>query len=313
MKALALLLIPALAHADAKSEAVALFEQGVADLQAGKTQRACDELAASLAKAPEDSTQVALATCETQLGKLATAWQRWKQLAQTTTQDDLRAEATGHAAELEPRLPHVVVTVAEPAAPGLVVAINGRPVQPNATLPVDPGELVATAQAPHRKGWTQTLSADEGAVTHVDVPVLAELPAALPPVRMHDTRDVVEPEGRSQRNVGLTIATAGVLTIGVSLYFGASASSHYSDAKDLCGGHIDACGAANVPFAQTDVDSARSDALVSTILIAAGGALVVGGAIWYLTAPRGTSVKTALRLTPSLDRDRAALTLAGVF
>src|SRR5205823_12288581 len=94
--------------------------------KAGNTEAACKELAASLAKHEDSGTKGALAVCDTKLGKIATAWQYWKDLADTAPNEGLKADAAKNAAALEPRLPKY--TVKAPPIAGLVVTVNGSPV-----------------------------------------------------------------------------------------------------------------------------------------------------------------------------------------
>src|SRR5262249_6920 len=106
---LAIVLAANPAFADPKAEAIVLFDQGIKDMQAGNYDRACRELAASLAKYTDSGTKGALADCETHIGKLASAWQRWRDLADTAPTPDLRADAASRADKLAARLAHFVV------------------------------------------------------------------------------------------------------------------------------------------------------------------------------------------------------------
>ena len=71
---------------------------------------------------------------------------------------------------------------------------------------------------------------------------------------------------------------------------------------------------ASLAASQAKVDDARGQALGATVLIGVGAAAVVAGGVLYLTAPGRERVDgTALRVTPVLGRDRAALVLGGRF
>jgi hypothetical protein len=181
----ACLAFAASAHADPRVEATALFEQGVADLHAGRTEQACKELAASLAREDDSGTKGALATCDTQLGRVASAWQLWKDLADTAPTADLRADAKANAKQLEPRLPRYVVQLQGAAPAGLAVTLNGAPADPTlgVALPIDPGAVIAAATAPGRQPWTATYQAVEGQQLTISVPVLLEVaqPQQPPP------------------------------------------------------------------------------------------------------------------------------------
>ena len=83
-----ILCVPIAARAEVPPEATALFDQGMKDMRAGNLEVACKELAASLAKYTDSGTKGALATCYGKLGKLASAWSLWKDLADTASPAD---------------------------------------------------------------------------------------------------------------------------------------------------------------------------------------------------------------------------------
>ena len=175
--ALAALLVgaPLVARAEAPPEATALFDQGIKDMRAGKTDLACKELSASLAAYPDSGTKGALAECDTKLGKLASAWSLWRDLADTAPTRELRADAAARARRLEPRMPRFRIELAAPLAPKETVTVAGQavvdPTLPVA-LPLDPGPFTVTAEAPGYTSWSSTFQADEGATTVVPVPAL---------------------------------------------------------------------------------------------------------------------------------------------
>jgi hypothetical protein len=171
-----LCLVPSPALADAQAEAIALFDQGVKDLKAGDFAKACKELAASFDKVPDSGTKGALALCYTSLGRVATAWQMWRDLADTAPTAVLRKDAQKKADKLAPRVPHYLVKLKAPT-PGLVVAVNGGKVDPSVglPLPIDPGKVSVTADAPGYESWTAELTAVEGGQLDIEVPALAEV------------------------------------------------------------------------------------------------------------------------------------------
>jgi hypothetical protein len=328
-----LALAPTAAHADAPADATALFEQGIKDMQGGNLEAGCKELAASLAKYSDSGTKGALATCYTRQGRITSAWNLWKDLADTAPQADDRTDAAKNAAQLEPRLPRFVVKLAGAAPAGLVVTVNGATADPTLSvpLPVDPGPVLAAAHAPDHKDWSQTYNATEGKVVSIDVPDLVELPKAPPPVTPPPTAPAVAPvtgtvlpsgpivvrednaAARHSRHViGTSFALIGLAAAGVGAYFGSQASSKWTATKTDCGNGGDVSNCANLTQAQTDVSSAKTDALISTIAVSAGGALFVTGAIIFLSAPSDVERSTAaLRVTPTISPSAAGLVLTG--
>ncbi|MBS1123449.1 MAG: hypothetical protein H6Q90_5677 [Deltaproteobacteria bacterium] len=320
-------LAPAPARADAQAEAVALFDQGIKDMEAGKFAEACKELEASLARYPDSGTKGALAECTTRLGRVASAWRRWRDLADTAPDTDLRADAAANAARLEPRLPRFVIKLQGAAPAGLQVTLDQTPADPTISipLPIDPGPIVVVAQAPGYRPWTQTLRAVEGQVTMIEIPTLAALAAPAAPAApvaplapLASSSSGGEPRDTSttrhgRRVLGLSIGIGGLAAIGVGAVFGKRASSRWEAANATCGGSVDTCPDATVAAAQADVDATRSNGRIATALIGAGGAAVVTGAILWLTAPAAMSSSHALRVTPTVGGGIAGAMLVGRF
>jgi hypothetical protein len=300
--ALCAVLVPAAALADSTGEAEALFDQGVADLKAGNVQQACNELAASLSKMSDSGTRGALATCDGKLGRIASAWQLWRELADSAPTAEMRASADQNAKALEPRLPRYVVTA--PPIAGLVVTINGSPVDitVSVALPVDPGTLAISAKAPGYREWTGTAQASEGNTTAIAVPTLAALPEAL----VADDR-----ARRARRVTALEVAIGGGASMVASLVLGSVASAKLSDAKRDCGGDLASCPGAQFQTARSAFDTANSDAVSADALIVIGGAAVAAAAVIWLTAPPVEERPRSWRAMPTADPHGAGLSLSG--
>jgi hypothetical protein len=78
----------------------------------------------------------------------------------------------------------------------------------------------------------------------------------------------------TRKYVAMAIGAAGVASIGVGLLFGGKANSAYHDAKELCGSKL-VCSTDNYARGQQLIRDARSEATISTVLVAAGGAEIV--------------------------------------
>jgi len=331
---LAAVLAPATAYADAAAEA--LFEQGIKDMQAGNLEAGCKELAASLAHADDSGTKGALATCYTRQGKVASAWNMWKDLGDTASKPEDRADAAVEAAKLEPRLPRFIVKLQGTVPAGIVVTVNGTVADPTLAvpLPIDPGPVSASARAPDHKDWSQMFNAVEGKIVAIDVPVLVELPKAPPPVIPPPTTGVTtQPVGpmlpsgplvlrednsgsrHSRHVIGASFAIIGVAAAGVGAIFGSKASSQWTSAKNACndGGSVQNCAPAGLSTAEADISDARTSALVSTISFGVGGAAFVTGAIIFLSAPSDVERTTALRVTPAVGPTSYGFVLSGGF
>ena len=327
---LATVLAPLAARADAPAEATALFEQGIKDMQGGNLEAGCKELAASLARFSDSGTKGALATCYTRQGKVTSAWNLWKDLADTAPQADDKADAARNASQLEPRLPHFVIKLAGAAPAGLVVTVNGNPADPSlgVPLPVDPGPVSATAHAPDHKDWSQTFQASEGKVVTIEVPALPELPKAPPsltpptgpspgPMTGLPNGPIVLREDNSgsrhsRHVIGASFGIIGLLAVGGGAFFGSRASSQWSGAKSLCNGDVVNCPQGSIPMAQTQVNDAKSSALISTIGFGVGGAAILTGAILYLSAPSDVEHSTTgMRVTATMAPGSYGFALSG--
>ncbi len=274
---------------DRRATAAALFEQGLKDVQAGRTAQACDELAESVATLPDSGAKGALAECDTALGRLSDAWELWRDLASSAPTAELRADAAKNAAALELRLARVAMHVRGQAPADLVVTLNGKPVSPRAAAEhrVDPGKLVVVATSPDTEPWTHTYKAQEGAAIEIEIPVVL-------------SQDVVRRHKRG-RLIGLSLVGAGAVALGVGAAFGGVAYSDWHSATDSCGGTPDHCKTTGFTSAQHNLDSARSAASISTWAIGAGSVAVAAGLIVYFslrdTAPSAESA-TAWRASP---------------
>jgi hypothetical protein len=102
----------------------------------------------------------------------------------------------------------------------------------------------------------------------------------------------------------------GVAAVGIGLLFGAKARSTYNDAKALCVNLT--CDPADYPKGKQLIQDAHSDATVSNVLVAAGGAAIVASAILFLTTP-GEREQATARITPIIHDGGTGLAIIGRF
>ena len=314
---------PAAAQQDAQTQAAgrALFNDGVTLFTKGDYEAACPKFEASLKAFPGLGTRGKLAECYEKLGRYASAWQAYRDVAQLAARggDPTREQvASGRAKALEPKLSYVTITL-PPAndAPGLVIKRGGTEIERSklgSAEPVDSGAISLEVSAPGKKTFTTQLTVTQGQSTRFDIPALIPVAsAAPPPPPPPPISSTVEPPGIHgdppawQKPVGLVLVGVGVVGLGVGTVFGLSAKSKYNDAFDsgACDRSTKQCDAPG----QSAVDDARSKATLSTILFAAGGVLAVGGAIVFLTAP--STHARALHVAPTTYAGGAGLSLGG--
>jgi hypothetical protein len=121
------------------------------------------------------------------------------------------------------------------------------------------------------------------------------------------------PEGPSTRRVwGLVLGGVGVAALAEGAIMGLMSMSAANQQKTDCASDA-SC--ANRSQALADHASATTDGAVSTVSFIAGGALLVGGAILFFTAPGPSEAPkpTGLMVVPSLAPGGAAMMFRGRF
>ncbi|HUQ05683.1 MAG TPA: hypothetical protein VM261_24435 [Kofleriaceae bacterium] len=316
--ALAAAAAPAVAQPQGAGQSVAqaeqLFEDARKALDAGDVATACPLFDASYKLDPALGTLLNMAACYEQLGRVASAWGRYREVISIATKegDEQRVTiARERAAALEPRLPRL--TIKPPGKPirGLEVTRDDVPVDPSvlgAGIYVDPGEHAVSAGAPGRRPFSTRVIAVEGKVAVVEIPELeiepeAELPQALNVIRVQEDLD----PGRNRRVLGLGLGGAGIAVLATGLGFGLSARGSWQSAFDdrLCDETTLQC----TPAGQERTSSARRNATVANVISGAGAALVVAGAVVYVTAPK----RGKLTVAPTAEGTGGAVILGGVW
>jgi hypothetical protein len=311
---------------DAQAQAAgrALFNEGVALFNKGDFEAACPKFEQSLKQFPGIGTRGKLAECYEKVGRYASAYQAYREVAQLATRngDPAREQiASERAKSLEPKLSYVTV-VLPPAndVPGLVVKRNGRDVERSklgAAEPVDSGTLTFDVSAPGKKPVTARVNVMQGLSVKFEIPALqADAPIATapppppssaPPAAPDDSAAVRGDPPSWQKPLGFTLLGAGVVGLGIGGILGLSAKSKYDSAFD--GGGCDAATKTCDAPGQSAVDSAHSTATIATIVFGAGAALGIAGAVVLITAP--SSRPHALHLTPTTYAGGAGLSLGG--
>jgi hypothetical protein len=329
-----------MAHAEPKNDsaaAQALFYEGRNMMKDGKFANACSKFEESLRLDYGIGTEFNLADCREKLGKLASAWSGFLNVvaaAKAANQPDRERIARDRAKALEPRVPKVVVDVSQPVPSGLEVRRDGLLVIPTAwgsPIPVDPGNHRVTASAPGKQPWESSVSALEGKVVHIAVPrelpsagravaVAAPEPAApaaeaaeAAPERAENgfPEPIVERRGGAQRTVGYAAAGLGLAGLAVGVGFGVNSLQNRDRSTSHCRG--DVCDSTGVSLR----DKAMRSGDIATVVGAAGGIALLGGAILALTAPSASTHTEArtptIRAVPQVAVNGGGLSLSGVF
>jgi hypothetical protein len=233
------------------SRAEALFQEGKRLMEQGQLAKACEVLAASDALDPTVSTLGLLAGCHEEQGRIASAWKEYRATAERAqaANDDRAAFALSRAAQLEPRVPKLLIRTKQRTA-SIAVFRNRQRVAPDeigVEVAVDPGAYEIVARAPKMQEHRVTVTVKESARVVVDVPDLVPIGAARPAARA-PLKPAPPPsaapaapageDGLRPAQVGALIAGGvGLAGAGVGIAFGAMALSKNDESAaihDLC-------------------------------------------------------------------------------
>lgn len=318
---------PGVAHAqtsaDDKAAAEALFDQGLELMKAGKYAEACPRLESSQRVDPGVGTLLYLGECYEKLGKTASAWATFREAASAASaagQNDRAAIGNDRAQKLMPRLLRLQLELAPEleGLDGLEILRDGKPVARalwGTPIPVDPGEHALEVRAPgHETHRTTFRGEGEGKTATLRLPALKRVegapadatePAATGSGSAAVGVDATPSDGTAQRTTGLVLGGLGVVGVGVGSFFGLRAIQKNKDAEESCSGS-----SCSTPGGVDLTNDALSAARISNVAFLAGGALLAGGVVLYLTAPKQREV-ARLHVAPTVGG--AQLSLGGNF
>jgi hypothetical protein len=292
------------ARADDRAAAEVEFVKAKRLMKEGKTAEACEAFARSDRFDPQNGTKYNLALCYEALGRTASAFVIFRELAQVDKNDERKADSARRAEALEPALVKLRVTVPQPTA-GMIVTRDGADVSRLVGVeePLDPGTYRIAASAEGYATWEQEVEvpADPGAVIAVEIPAL-ERPRVV---------TVPEPprpySGRTRKLVGLSIGGGGIALTGVGMLFGWKAMSRWDEAQAVCDADLVCRDGEDSARAYQLMDSARNAGNVSTMLVIVGLSAIGAGAFVYLTTPDDVV------LAPQVDRDTVGVVVGRSF
>ncbi len=185
----ALLLLPRVAHASDAAAAEQLYDEAKRLIAAGHYADACPKLEQSEKLDAGLGTQFHLADCWQHVGRTASAWALFREVAsqaRASGQSSRARVAKDRADALEPFLSKLVVAPGVASTiPGLVIRRDGNEVPRESwgsPVPVDPGNHQVSASAPDKQGWQSSVDVEgQGKVATVDVPLLADVAPPEPP------------------------------------------------------------------------------------------------------------------------------------
>lgn len=286
-------------RASAVPLAEGLFQEGRALVEKGDYEGACPKFEASLKLDPAAvGTMLNIAICKEKTGKIATAWGLYREVATRSrgTRPDRFERANNSQNELQPRLSTLTVTVSGERPAGFVVKIDGLSLDAAAwstPLPVDGGEHAIEASAP---GFTPFRASVRVA------PELDKAAIAVPPLdaaRAAPEAPAPTPTGSgTTRTVGMVMAGAGVVALGVGGVFGIDVLTRSGSPAAACPAPcIRGTDAANESDRRYDV--LKREAILADVLLPVGALATLAGAyLWLVVGDRGAPPKASAVLRP---------------
>jgi hypothetical protein len=307
-----LLSLPAAAQNKAAAEAA--FKEARRLLGQGNVAEACPKFEASLKLDPALGTQLNLADCYERVGRTASAWANFIEVAEKDVRKARAAEARRRAKALEPRLSRLTVS-ADPRDDALHVRRDGEDITAllGVDVPVDPGKHTISAIHGSEVWSDDVVIAGEAQTASVTVPrfwkdfdvakpspTVAEPGPAPTPERAPAPPAEPAPSGGRDRTWAWIVGGVGVAAVATGLVFGGIAKSRWDSSADL-GCHDNAAGQWACPpgDAYDKATSAKGAATTSTVFVVAGGAALVGaGVLWVLAPEKERPVSVAPAAAP---------------
>jgi hypothetical protein len=263
-------------------------------------------------------------------GKLSEAWREFRKCADPSCPALVRNDCTRRLDDVENAQPTIAFEVKDASGADLTavkVAVDDRllvDTLDGTALPVDPGQHVFTFKAADRAMVTRTLVLTEGEKGRRELVVLG--PAASPPaplgaapadsglaaIEAASTDQGARGMG-TQKVVGLVVAGVGAAGIAVGGVFGALSFRERDRQVNDC--RPSTCTSAGHASALDDRSMGIIDGTISDVGLIAGGALLIGGVVLFVTgssSQRLASV-TGLLLAPSVGRSGGGMLLRGEF
>jgi hypothetical protein len=311
----------------------ALFSEGRQLMGAEKYAEACPKFEESLRLDPGMGTQFNLAHCWEKLGRTASAWAMFLDVAAAAragNQPQRETAAKERAAALEPKLTRLRVVVPEPAPDSKIFRDDqeiGKAAWGTA-MPVDPGSHLIRVTAPGKQDWTQDVNVPTTSRTFsVTVPPLEDTPhAAKVAVPTSKTEDVVSDRGSPADRGGgggggtnvaaLVIGGVGVAALATGTVFALQGYSDNQEALKLCRGGTDGRSCDTTPEQNQHkqlVSDAKREQLIGLVAFGVGGAAVATATVMLLTSGSDDDESAALEFAPLLGGGNFGATLSGRF
>ncbi|HEV8549269.1 MAG TPA: hypothetical protein VGQ57_09575 [Polyangiaceae bacterium] len=305
------------AAAQDTATAGALFEKGVADLEAKRFDSACPAIEESQRIDPRPGTLFTLAECLAGWGRVASAVARYQEYAdlvpllspqQQARHRDRLATAHAQLTKLKPTVPTLTLVLSANAPAGTTVTRNGETLGSAAlglALPVDPGTYAIVTRAPgaSERSTSVTLALGEAKRLELETgaaPVNANAaPEPLPPapssvVPVATKVPAATPSGSGRRTAAYVAGGVGIAGVALGTVTGILVLGKKQTVSNNCVGHD--CNDTGYSAAQ----SGKTLGLVSTIGFGVGIAGLATGVVLLLTGSDTERQQSALAWQPLL-------------
>jgi tetratricopeptide (TPR) repeat protein len=319
--ALALVVLPSAAFADKASKARAdkLFEDGRNYLASKEYKLACTAFEQSQQADPAIGTQLNIALCYEEWGKLAKAYKAYVEAARQAKakKDNREKVARKKVTEIEPKLARLRVSIPPSVDPYSIFLFDDQEMSREDLVEerlVDAGkhsvEVRVAGSAP--KVTAVQIAAGEQKSVTIEVP--AQVVTTPPPNGGGGTGTTgpqaateVRPRKKGKLYGGIGLVGGGAIAVGVASYVALIARSDYNDAIAGCPD--------NTCTNRGDYDvtqDARSRANMMSIVTGAGVAMIGVGVFLVLTS-KGDPVKVekVSRIQPLITNDGLGLAIGG--
>jgi len=287
------LLIAGVANADNKEKADQLFKQGKKLMDQKRYADACASFEKSNKLDPGIGTQLNIAKCYQEWGKLGRAYLAYQVAEkQAQEQNDKRVpQIHEFVVQLEPDVPHLTIHLPKDVKPESVKAtLDSEPLAAFDTpIVVDPGpHMIEYYVSGSSKKLNQVVPVERG--TKQEVTLEMEKPKPIEgntaPVKPVEPEPEAPAPGRNQRIAGIAVGAGGIVAITISTIMTVSAKGRYNDALTMyCEGMTNGCNQMGLD----ETHAARTTANQATVVFLLGTAMVGGGVALYLLAPKASS------------------------
>jgi hypothetical protein len=301
-----------------EAAARALFADGRRLAAAGDYPAACERFENSYKLDPGIGTNFNLADCFEHVGRIASAWTRFLDVATATKvagQLERERIARARAAALEPRLSKLVLRVSG-APRGLTVHRDGADVPAplwGALLPVDPGDHVIEATAPSKRPWSTKVSiASTTEVVFVDVPRLDDEAPPRAAATVVAPQPAAEHWWRTAPRSTLWLGGFGLAALATGAVFAVRFELENAEAESLCQPNSRCLNPGDKPKHDSAVEAATRDRAIYYVAGAVGVASVATASyLWWRSARRAPPSRSGgdVAVAPSVGVNGIGLAL----